>query len=135
MTHLPDIRSANDIKTLVDSFYGKVNQDGLLAPIFNDIARVDWDSHLPALYRFWETLLLGAGTYQGAPFPMHAALPLEQRHFERWLTLFLTTVDGHFAGMKAEEAKGRALSIADTFARRMGVLTDPEAIARLASAH
>lgn len=130
-----DIQSASDIKILVDAFYGKVNEDELLSPIFNEIARVDWDSHLPALYSFWETLLLGAGTYKGAPFPMHAALPLEQRHFERWLNLFLATVDEHFTGLKADEAKGRALSIADTFARRMGVLTDPAAIARIANAH
>lgn len=130
-----DIQSASDIKILVDVFYGKVNEDELLSPIFNEIARVDWDSHLPALYSFWETLLLGAGTYKGAPFPMHAALPLEQRHFERWLNLFLATVDEHFTGLKADEAKGRALSIADTFARRMGVLTDPAAIARIANAH
>ena len=135
MTALSDIQSAADIKFLVDTFYGKVNEDLLLSPIFNDIARVDWSSHLPALYSFWETLLLGAATYKGAPFPMHASLPLEQRHFERWLTLFLTTVDEHFAGPKAEEAKGRALSIADTFARRMGVLKNPEAIAKIANAH
>ena len=117
-----DIRSSADIKTLVDRFYEKVNRDELLAPIFNDVARVDWPSHFAMLYAFWETLLLGSGTYQGAPFPKHAVLPVEKAHFDRWLQLFVETVDEHFSGSKAEEAKGRALSIADTFARRMGVL-------------
>ena len=49
---------------------------------------------------------------------------------ERWLTLFAETVDENFAGPKSEEAKSRAMCIADTFARRMGVLTDPAALAR-----
>jgi len=76
---------------------------------------------MPQLYRFGEPLLFGAGTYSGAPFPKHAVLPVEQAHFERWLALFIATLKENFAGPKADEAKGRALSIADTFARRMGV--------------
>ena len=56
------------------------------------------------------------------PSPKHAVLPVEKAHFDRWLELFLATVDENFSGPKAEEAKGRALSIADTFARRMGLL-------------
>jgi hemoglobin len=119
---LRDIETPGDIKTLVDRFYEKVNRDDLLAPIFNEIAQVDWEAHLPQLYRFWETLLFSAGNYEGAPFPKHAVLPVERAHFDRWLQLFIGTVDENFAGPKAGEAKGRALSIADTFARRMGVL-------------
>ena len=117
-----DIATAADIKTLVDRFYEKVNRDALLGPIFNEVAGVDWPSHLATLYTFWETVLLGSGTYQGAPFPKHSVLPVEKAHFDRWLELFLATVDENFFGPKAEEAKNRALSIADTFARRMGVL-------------
>jgi hemoglobin len=128
MNRLPEIENAADVKTLVDRFYEKVNRDELLAPIFNDVAQVDWEEHKPQLYRFWETLLLNAGSYTGAPFPKHAILPVEQAHFERWLALFLATVDENFAGPKAEEAKGRALSIADTFARRMGVVKGPVAL-------
>jgi hemoglobin len=117
-----DIQTQADIRTLVDRFYEKVNRDALLAPIFNEVAGVDWPSHLATLYSFWETMLFGTGTYQGAPFPKHSVLPVEKAHFDRWLKLFLETVDENFSGPKAEEAKGRALSIADTFARRMGVL-------------
>jgi hemoglobin len=117
-----DIQTSADIKTLVDRFYEKVNRDALLGPIFYEVAGVDWPSHLATLYAFWESMLFGSGTYQGAPFPKHAVLPVQKAHFDRWLELFLATVDEHFSGPKAEEAKGRALSIADTFARRMGVL-------------
>lgn len=117
-----DIATSAEVAMLVDRFYGKVRVDALLGPIFNDVAQVDWPAHMATLYSFWETLLLGTGTYRGEPFAKHAVLPLERVHFERWLELFLTTVDENFAGPKAEEAKGRALSIADTFARRMGLL-------------
>lgn len=117
-----DIQTTADIRTLVDRFYEKVNRDELLAPVFNEAAQVDWPSHLATLYTFWDTLLFGSGTYQGAPFPKHAVLQVNKAHFDRWLELFLATVDENFSGPKAEEAKGRALSIADTFARRMGLL-------------
>jgi hemoglobin len=117
-----DIATTADVALLVDRFYGKVRYDALLGPIFNDVAQVDWPAHMATLYSFWETMLLGTGTYRGAPFPKHAVLPVEKPHFDRWLELFLGTVDENFSGPKADEAKGRALSIADTFARRMGVL-------------
>jgi hemoglobin len=119
-----DISTAEDVRTLVDSFYSKVTRDELLGPIFNDVAQVEWATHLPVMYRFWEWMLLGAGIYQGAPFPKHAVLPVQKEHFARWLTLFMESVDAHFCGPKAAEAKGRAASIADTFAQRMGLLKD-----------
>ncbi len=131
MTVLNDISTSQDIKTLVDAFYVKVRGDDLIGPIFESVSGFDWDTHLPAMYRFWETLLLGAGTYQGAPFPKHAVLAIQQAHFERWLGLFMSAVNAHFAGPKSEDAKDRAISIADTFARRMGVLADPGAFGRL----
>jgi hemoglobin len=83
------------------------------------------------MYRFWESMLFQTGGYQGAPFPKHAVLPVQQARFERWLTLFFETVTQKFSGPKSEQAKGQALCIADTFARRMGVLTDPAALARI----
>lgn len=131
MDALPDITTAEDIKKLVDEFYLKVKGDELLAPIFNDVAQVDWPKHMPAMYRFWESMLLGANNYRGAPFPKHAVLPIKQEHFERWLALFIATVEENFDGTTSEKAKGQAVCIADTFAQRMGVLRDPAALSRL----
>jgi hemoglobin len=121
-----DIQTEDDIKKLVHSFYAKVNADEMLSPIFNDIAKVNWDEHLPHLCRFWSTLLFRTATFNGRPFPKHAVLPLERAHFTRWVSLFVATVDELFAGPKAEEAKNFARSIADTFQLRMGLL-DPSA--------
>jgi hemoglobin len=129
--NMKDIETPADVKTLVDTFYAKVNRDELLAPIFNDTAQVDWAKHLPTMYSFWESMLFRTGDYQGVPFPKHAVLPLQQVHFERWLTLFDEAVNENFSGPKSEQTKGQALCIADTFARRMGVLTDPAALARI----
>jgi hemoglobin len=114
-----DITTEDDIKLLVDSFYQKVNADNLLSPIFNDVAQVDWEEHLPTMYSFWSSLLFRSGKYRGYPWPKHAVLPVNAAHFARWLTLFKQTVDEHFAGPKAVEAKNLAASIADTFQNRM----------------
>jgi len=125
-----ELTGRQEVVRLVDTFYDKVNRDPLLAPIFNEVAQVDWDHHLPVMYQFWESVLFGAGTFQGRPFPKHAVLPVDQPHFERWLTLFRDTMDELFEGPKAEEAKLRALCVADTFAMRMGVLRDAGGLRR-----
>jgi hemoglobin len=113
--HLPDITNEADIKRLVDTFYESINRDPLLAPIFNDHAKVNWAGHLPIMYRFWSSLLLGTTTYKGQPFTNHVPLPISREHFEQWITLFKQTVDSLFQGVKAEEAKLRAENIAHMF--------------------
>ena len=37
---------------------------------------------------FWSGILLGTERYDGRPLAAHARLPVEPRHFERWLALF-----------------------------------------------
>ncbi len=110
-----DIAFLDDIKLLVDSFYRKVSDDVLLGPIFRERLGNDWLPHLQKMYTFWQTLLLQEHTYNGAPFPPHARLPVDERHFNEWLSLFSQTVDDLFAGEKAEEAKWRAGKMAEMF--------------------
>ncbi|MBO2011270.1 group III truncated hemoglobin [Hymenobacter negativus] len=120
MTELrPDITSEADVRLLVDAFYAAINHDTLLAPVFNHVARVDWARHLPIMYDFWSSILLGSARYHGRPFPKHIPLPIEATHFERWLELFDATVNELFQGSKAEEAKLRALNIARMFEYRL----------------
>lgn len=112
----PDIQNQTDVELLVDTFYGKVRQDQLLGPIFTDVARVNWDTHLPKMYAFWSGILLGTRGFSGNPMQKHMALsqktPMEARHFDRWLTLFAQTLSECFEGPVAEEAMKRAHSIA-----------------------
>ncbi len=110
-----DIINIEDIKFLVNTFYGKVRQDELLANIFNEIIGDRWDQHLEKMYRFWQTVLLKEHTYYGSPFKPHAALPVDEKHFARWKALFFETVDEHFSGNKADEAKWRAEKMAEMF--------------------
>lgn len=120
-----DIENEADIKLLVDSFYDSVNQDNLLSPVFNNFAQVDWEHHLPVMYSFWSSILLGSMAYKGQPFPKHMRLPIERAHFSRWISLFTQTVDAHFEGRKAAEAKQKAGSIAQIFQMRLGLLAVP----------
>jgi hemoglobin len=127
---LHDIVDEADIKRLVDAFYAKVNCDDLLSPVFNDFAKVDWEKHLPLLCTFWSTLLFRSAAYKGQPFPKHLLLPVAREHFDRWVSLFKQTVDELFKGPKAIETKGFAMSIADTFQRRMGLSNEWEQFLR-----
>ena len=115
----PDITSEAAIRLLVDGFNAKVVEDALLGPVFNGFAHVDWPRHLPVMYDFWSSLLLGTTRYHGRPFPKHLPLPIGAAHFQRWLALFEATVDELFAGPKAEEAKLRGQAIAQVFEARL----------------
>lgn len=117
-----DIKNRTDIELLVNTFYGSIREDELLGPIFNAMIGERWPEHLDKMYRFWETVLLGNHTYSGAPFMPHARLPLEQRHFDRWLALFDTTVDLHFEGIVADDAKARAAKMAVMFLSKIEYL-------------
>lgn len=100
---------------LVDSFYDKVRKDELLAEIFNERIGDNWGEHLEKMYRFWQTVLLTEHTYFGSPFSPHASLPVDENHFERWITLFYESIDELFEGEKAKEAKWRAKKMAEMF--------------------
>lgn len=114
-----DITNRDDIKLLVDRFYDQVKVDPTIGPIF---AHVDWPHHLPIMYNFWSSMLLGDQSYMGNPFQKHLPLPLKTGHFQQWLKLFIKTVDENFEGQKAEEVKMRANSIAGIFQHRMGLI-------------
>jgi hemoglobin len=113
-----DITQRDDVKTLVDRFYDKVKNDPLLGPVFS---HVDWPHHLPVMYNFWSSMLLGDQSYRGNPLQKHLPLAIDKSHFSQWLALFNETVDENFAGDKAEEVKMRAYSIAGIFQIKMGL--------------
>lgn len=115
MSNNIEIASIEDIRVLVNTFYGKVQKDELLKDIFNEVIQDNWPQHLEKMVQFWQTVLLGPHTYQGSPFAPHAKLPIEQKHFKRWLHLFSETIEEVFEGNKAEEAKWRAGRMAEMF--------------------
>jgi len=111
-----EIVDRTDVELLVTRFYDKVKLDDLLAPVF---AHIDWPQHLPTMYNFWSSILLGDQSYRNSPFLKHVALNIGPEHFERWLALFAETVDENFRGLGAEEAKARAQSIAAVWQHKL----------------
>lgn len=119
-----DITSNADIRTMVDRFYQKVQQDADLGYIFNEFVQVDWNSHLPKMYAFWEKIAFGTGLYVGRPFDPHIPLPIGRVHFEKWLAIFKSNLDESFAGSKADELKQRASNIASVFEHKLAYLNE-----------
>ncbi len=118
-----EITDTENIQELVDKFYEKVNADNVLSPVFNQEAKVNWEEHMPKMYKFWGSILLGTADYNGRPFPSHATLHIDVKHFERWLQLFMETVNENFEGEIAEMAKERAKNIAAVFQHKLGLLS------------
>lgn len=116
-----DISSRPDVELLVNEFYAKVQKNQLIGPIFIGAIQ-DWQPHLEKMYTFWSSILLNENSYNGRPFPPHADMPLQIEHFETWLTLFRETVDEYFEGERADEAKMRAVKIAQIFLSKIEYL-------------
>lgn len=121
--------SPEAVRLLANSFYEKVQADPLIGPIFTDVAAVDWSAHLPKMYAFWETIILGNGAYDGHPFHPHLLVnqkqPLRIEHFERWLTLFSATLTEHFTGETAEQVRQRATQIALVWNNKLSYINKP----------
>lgn len=128
-----DIDDRADIERLVRTFYGRALGDTMIGYLFTDIAHLDLDAHMPVITDFWETILLGTGSYRGGAYAVHAQLnaksPLRGGHFERWIALWTQSVDELFAGPRAEEAKAHAQRVARAFHRRLRGLPDEPPVA------
>ncbi|OQP64327.1 hemoglobin-like protein [Niastella vici] len=129
---MQDIKDRADIKQLVDTFYTKVRADETIGYLFNDVAKVNWEQHLPRMYDFWENILFQTGGFKGNPMVAHVQLhqksPLSAAHFARWQELFLATVDELFKGDMAELIKQRARSIATMMLIKVSPSNDPKSI-------
>ncbi|MEZ5190915.1 MAG: group III truncated hemoglobin [Schumannella sp.] len=120
---MDDIADRADIEALVDAFYTSAFADPLIGHIFTDVARMDLAHHLPIMCDFWETVLFAAGLYHRNALQVHFVLnaryPLTAEHFDRWLSLWIATVDARHAGAVAERAKLQATRIAGSMQRRI----------------
>lgn len=110
-----EIESRSDIELLVNTFYEKVKSDTAIKHFFNEVVKVNWETHLPIMYNFWDNIIFHTGAYTGNPMLLHQQLhskcPMHKIHFERWIELFNQNVDELFEGERAFQIKQRALSI------------------------
>jgi len=101
------------IETLVRAFYGKIRKDPLLGPVFE--ARItDWEPHLERMCAFWSSVALMSGVYSGRPMEKHLPLPVDARHFDRWLALFEETANEVCPPAAAEHFIERAHRVAES---------------------
>lgn len=111
-----EITSRADIEQMVNSFYRTALEDEVIGHIFTDVVALNFEKHMPTMFKFWESILLGVASYEGNPMVKHLELnrkfPLEPVHFDRWLLLWESNIQKQFKGSKAEEAIRRAHSIA-----------------------
>lgn len=111
------------IEAVVLTFYGRVQHDPVLGPIF---ARhvTDWAPHLLRMQSFWRSVLLHTGEFQrsprGAPPALHVAIAgIAPEHFARWLTLFSTVLKERLEPEPATLWSARAHAIGETLQRRI----------------
>lgn len=114
---MEDICNRQDIEHLVDTFYQQVLADDVIGFIFTEVAQIDFDAHMPTMYDFWETTLLGEMKYKRNAMLKHIELnqkePLIPAYFDRWLLLWEQTISANFAGEIATLAIKRANHIAE----------------------
>ena len=106
------------IDALVEGFYARIRDDALIGPIFADRI-TDWAPHLAQMKLFWSSVALSTGVYQGRPMPKHLPLPIDARHFDRWLELFVETARTLCLPIAADHFIERARRIAESL--EMGV--------------
>lgn len=101
------------IDALVEGFYARVRDDALIGPIFADRI-TNWAPHLAQMKLFWSSVALSTGVYQGRPMPKHLPLPIDARHFDRWLELFVETARALCPPIAADHFIERARRIAES---------------------
>lgn len=123
MEHLKEIQNRDDIVFLIDEFYKRVVKDELIGYFFTEIVVLQWETHIPVMIDFWESMIFGSMKYKGNPMVKHIELnrkePMLPKHFERWLSLWVTTVNEFFCGVHADEAIKRARLIAEIMQNKL----------------
>jgi hemoglobin len=101
------------IERVVRGFYARVRNDPLIGPVFDARIR-DWEPHLQRMCAFWSSVALMSGRYHGQPMPKHMPLPVDARHFDRWLELFEATARDLCLPKAAEHFIERAHRVAES---------------------
>jgi hemoglobin len=118
-----DLDSVEEIFELVTRQYSDVVQDDLLAPYFTfGPGFLDWQAHIRSVADYWQHVVLLAPDYDIDVLEGHRHLHDREAFtpelFDRWLQIFLDTVDGGWSGPNASLAKKRATGMARAMALR-----------------
>ncbi len=110
-----DLGSRTEVNDLVIAFYREIMFDGLLQPVFEEVAEVDWAEHILKLIDYWCWILFSTKSYSGAVTQTHRHLhglaPITTEHCDRWYSLWAACIDADYAGPFAEKAKRHAATL------------------------
>lgn len=118
-----DLDSLEEILELVTRQYADVVQDDLLQPYFTfDAEHLDWQAHIASVADYWDHVVLRAPDYDIDVLDGHRHLHEHRAFtpelFDRWLAIFVDTVDGGWSGPNATLAKQRATGMSRAMANR-----------------
>ncbi len=120
--------TVEQIREMVELFYGRMREDDLVGPIF--LARVnDWEAHYEKMTRFWSSAVLRTGSYSGRPLEVHRfggedggdEFRLSEAHFVRWVEVYTQTAEDVFGIEGAKPFLNVARAMASSIAMRIGV--------------
>lgn len=118
-----DLSTRADVHDLVVEFYREIVLDDLLAPLFDEVAEVDWTLHIPRLVDYWSWILLGEdrsiGSVTGAHRHLHRLSPIGADHCDRWYALWTRCIDSGWSGPGAERARTHAATLMAGMARHV----------------
>lgn len=118
-----DLDSFEELFEMVTRQYSDVVQDELLAPYFTfGSGHLDWQAHIESVADYWQHVVLLTPDYDIDVLEGHRHLHVHRAFnpelFDRWLEIFLDTVDGGWSGPNASLAKKRATGMARAMALR-----------------
>lgn len=118
-----DLDDRAQVHDLVVGFYRELVFDDLLAPVFDEVAEVDWTLHIPRLVDYWCRVLLNEPGYDGfllgAHRKVHEREAFRPEHFARWYALWVESIDVRWEGRVAERAKRHAGKVARILSRQL----------------
>jgi hemoglobin len=118
-----DLDSVEEIVELVTRQYADVVQDDLLEPYFTfGPDHLDWQAHIASVADYWQHVVLLTPDYDIDVLEGHRHLhdqrPFTPELFDRWLQIFIDTVDSGWSGPNATLAKKRATGMSRAMANR-----------------
>lgn len=118
-----DLDSVEEIFELVTRQYADVVQDDLLGPYFSfEPDHLDWQAHIRSVTDYWEHVVLLAPDYDIDVLEGHRHLHDHRAFtpalFDRWLQIFVDTVEGGWTGPNATLAQKRATGMARAMSLR-----------------
>jgi hemoglobin len=118
-----DLDTEAEIFEMVTRQYSDVVQDDLLSPYFTfGPGYLDWQAHIASVTDYWCHVVLYAPDYSIDVIESHRHLHEHQEFtpalFDRWLDIFVDTVNGGWTGPNATWATKRATGMARAMALR-----------------